>query len=72
MIATCSLISSRRSAGVLGKVAIRLRALVSCSIASTSAERAKSPQPTSDVHGNAPGSPVGHDHSGDTVCLGTC
>ena len=37
---TCSLIASRSSAGVAGKVAIWARARVSCSAASTSAERA--------------------------------
>ena len=40
MTATCSLICSRRNAGVVGKLAIWASARVSCSMASTSAERA--------------------------------
>ena len=40
MSATCSLICSRRNAGVVGKVAIWSRARVSCATASTNSERA--------------------------------
>ena len=43
MSATWSLICSRRSAGVAGKVAIWSRARVSCSAASTNAERCQRP-----------------------------
>ena len=40
MTATCSLISSRRNAGVVGNVAIWASARLNCSTASTNAERA--------------------------------
>src|SRR5262245_36150656 len=45
MRATCSLICSRRSAGLLGKVAIWARARMNCSTASTNAERSSDLSP---------------------------